>query len=107
VLDKETEALFQSGGKGMKVKIFGKKDCNLCKASISKFKFFLDKWELAERIELAFYDLDTVDGLTEGSLLDALEVPTIILEEDGVEIARWEKRIPRSDEFGEIFISKA
>jgi len=91
----------------MKVKIFGKRDCNICKASLRKLKFFLDKWELAERIELAFYDLDTVDGLSEGSFLDALEVPTIILEEDGVEIARWEKRIPRSDEFGEIFISKA
>jgi len=91
----------------MKVKIFGKKECNLCKASVKKFQFFLDKWELAERVELAFYDLDTVDGLAEGSLLDALEVPTIILEKDGVEIARWEKRIPRSDEFGEIFVSQS
>ena len=91
----------------MKVKIFGKKECNLCKASVKKFQFFLHKWELAERVELAFYDLDTVDGLAEGSLLDALEVPTIILEKDGVEIARWEKRIPRSDEFGEIFVSKS
>ena len=91
----------------MKVKIFGKKDCNLCKASVRKFEFFLDKWELAERIELTFYDLDTVDGLTEGSLSDALEVPTIILEKDGMEVARWEKRIPRSDEFGEIFVSQS
>ena len=91
----------------MKVKIFGKKDCNVCKASFRKFQFFLDKWELAERIELTFYDLDTVDGLTEGSLLDALEVPTIILEKDGMEVARWEKRIPRSDEFGEIFVSQS
>ncbi len=91
----------------MKVKIFGKKDCNLCKASLRKFEFFLDKWELSEKIELTFYDLDTVDGLTEGSLLDALEVPTIILEKDGMEVARWEKRVPRSDEFGEIFVSKS
>jgi hypothetical protein len=91
----------------MKVKIFGKKECNLCKASLRKFQFFLDKWELVERIQLAFYDLDTVDGLAEGSLLDALEVPTIIVEEDGVEIARWEKRIPRSEEFGEVLISKS
>ncbi len=91
----------------MKVKIFGKKDCNLCKASLKKFQFFLDKWELTERIEINFYDLDTVDGLTEGSLLDALEVPTIILEKEGLEIARWEKRVPRSDEFGEIFVAKS
>jgi hypothetical protein len=91
----------------MKVKIFGKKDCNLCQASVKKFQFFLDKWELTERIELTFYDLDTVDGLTEGSLLDALEVPTIILENDGMEIARWEKTVPRSDEFEKIFVSKA
>lgn len=91
----------------MRVKIFGKKDCNLCKASLKKFQFFLDKWELTERIEINFYDLDTVEGLTEGSLLDALEVPTIILEKDGLEIARWEKRVPRSDEFGEIFVAKS
>jgi len=89
----------------MKVKIFGKKDCNLCKASLKKFQFFLDKWQLAERIGIVFYDLDTVDGLTEGSLLNALEVPTIVLEKDGVEVARWEKKIPKSDEFGKIFVS--
>jgi len=91
----------------MKVKIFGKKECNLCKASLRKFQFFLDKWELAERVQLVFYDLDTVDGLTEGSLLDALEVPTIVLEKDGVEVARWEKEVPRSDEFGKILVSKS
>jgi len=90
----------------MKVKIFGKKECNLCKASVKKFQFFLNKWELAEKVELSFYDLDTVDGLAEGSLLDALEVPTIILEEDGVEIARWEKTVPRSDEFEKIFAAQ-
>jgi len=89
----------------MKVKIFGKKECNLCKASLRKFQFFLEKWELGERVELTFYDLDTIDGLTEGSLLDALEVPTIIFEENGREVARWKKRIPRSDEFGKILIS--
>ncbi len=90
----------------MKVKIFGKKECNLCKASVKKFQFFLNKWELAEKVELSFYDLDTVDGLAEGSLLDALEVPTIILEEGGVEIARWEKTVPGSDEFGKIFATQ-
>jgi len=91
----------------MKVKIFGKKECNLCKASIRKFQFFLEKWQLTGKVKLAFYDLDTVDGLTEGSLLDALEVPTIIVEKEGLEIARWEKRIPMSEEFQEIFASKS
>jgi len=89
------------------VKVFGKKECNLCKASLKKFEFFIDKWGLGEKVTLTFYDLDTVDGLTEGSFLNALEVPTIVLEEGGVEVVRWEKRMPTSDEFGKFLQSSA
>jgi len=88
----------------MKIKIFGKKDCNICKASLKKIQFFLDKWKLKDKIKIISYNLDTVDGLTEGALLNALEVPTIIIEKDGIELFRWEKKIPKSDEFRKLLM---
>lgn len=89
----------------MKIKIFGKNDCSACTATKQKFEFFLKKWDLKNSAEIVFYDLDTVDGLVEGSLLNAMDVPTTILEKEGEEVARWEKAVPTSLEFKKHFIT--
>jgi hypothetical protein len=87
----------------MKIKVFGKKDCQACAATKEKFSFFLNKWGLTSKAEMIFYDLETLEGLTEAALMDALEAPTTILEKDGQEIARWEKTVPQSQEFKQYF----
>ncbi len=89
----------------MRIKIFGKNDCSACAATKQKFEFFLKKWNLEDSAEIVFYDLDTVDGLVEGSLLNAMDVPTTVLEKEGKEIARWEKAVPTSSEFKEHFFT--
>ena len=83
----------------MNVKIFGREECNLCKATLKKFKFYIDKHKLKKKVTLTYYDLDTVDGVAEASYLDALDMPTTIIEKDGIEVARWEKKIPIVAEF--------
>ncbi|MFH1857069.1 MAG: thioredoxin family protein [Candidatus Omnitrophota bacterium] len=81
----------------MKFKIFGKKNCAKCKSAKQKLEFFLSKWEV-KNISLDFYDMDTIDGLSEGALHDVLKIPTIILEAAGDIKARWEGEIPKSEE---------
>jgi thiol-disulfide isomerase/thioredoxin len=88
----------------MNIKIFGKQNCDACKSTKEKFNIFLDKWEKKEDVVITFFDLDTVEGLTEGAMLDATDVPTTIIEKDGQEVARWQKKVPLSKDFKELFI---
>lgn len=85
----------------MRIKVFGKQECEACDAIKKKFRFFLDKW--GAKHNLLFFDLDTLDGVTEGALYNALDAPTTIIEENGQEIARWEGRVPESSEFKGFF----
>jgi thiol-disulfide isomerase/thioredoxin len=87
----------------MQIKIFGKKTCPACKSAREKFEFFLDRWEVSAKPEIIFYDLDTVDGLAEGSYYDVREIPTTILEKESREITRWTKKVPLSREFKKYF----
>ena len=79
------------------VKIFGKKDCEICKMALNKIQSIIKETKSNSTIQVIFFDLDTVDGLTEGSLLNALDVPTIIVEKDGQEIVRWVKYLPGTE----------
>lgn len=78
--------------------IFGKQDCAKCKTTKSKLTHFLSKWDLAGRVPLQFYDMDTIDGMTEGAFRDVGDVPTTILEDDDQAIARWVGCVPDSSE---------
>lgn len=91
---------------GIKIKIFGKTSCDACKAVKDKFSFFLNHWKLSGQVQIEYYDLETVDGLSQGAYLDALDFPTTILEKEGQELARWKKTVPTSQEFKQYFESK-
>lgn len=88
-----------------KIKIFGKKDCEACQGTKEKFKVFLENFDRDKKnlILLEFFDIDTVDGLLEGTMLDAVNPPTTIIEHDGKEIKRWTGKIPLSKEIQETF----
>lgn len=86
------------------IKIFGKQNCDSCESSKEKFVLFLEKWDKKDMAKITFFDLDTVEGLTTGAMLDATDVPTTVLEKDGVEIARWQGKVPLSQEFKKFFI---
>jgi hypothetical protein len=43
-------------------------------------------------------NLDTSDGLVEAALNAVADVPTIVLQNEGGEVARWAKKAPTSDD---------
>lgn len=82
----------------MKLVFFVKDDCEACKNAKEKISFFLDKWGAADSVATEAINLDTEDGLVEAAMNGVADVPTIILEHEGSEMARWGKKAPPSDE---------
>lgn len=82
----------------MKLVFFVKEDCDACKNAKAKVSFFLDKWGVGGDVDTEAINLDTSDGLVEAAMKAVADVPTIILENDGDEVARWAKKAPPSDE---------
>jgi hypothetical protein len=87
----------------LNIKVFGKKDCDACKSTIKKFETFANTWKVSDKIAVNFIDMETVDGLTEGTLLNVGEIPTSIIEQNGKEVARWDGKVPLSEEFKPVF----
>jgi hypothetical protein len=81
----------------MKMVFFVKQDCGACKNAREKVRFFLEKWEASD-VDVEVVDLGTSDGLVEAAMRAVAEIPTIILEESGSEVARWTKKAPNSEE---------
>ena len=73
----------------MIVKVFVKEECPHCPSA----KKLAEELEQNE-IEVIVYNLDTVDGLTEGTILDVLSTPTIIVYDNN---ATWDNVIKRWD----------
>jgi len=81
----------------MKVKIFGKKGCAKCETTKNKLNHFITKWEVDNKVELTFHDMETVDGMAEGAYNDVLQIPTTIIEKDNKVVARWDGEVPHSE----------
>ncbi len=86
-------------GRAVHIKIFGKQGCAKCKTTKSKIEFFINKWDLADKLIISFLDMDSVEGLTEAAMNDVLDIPATILEKEGSVVARWDGEVPKSDEF--------
>lgn len=80
-----------------KVYIFGKPTCPVCKDAHKKIKYFKKKRNFLA--EVKYYDMETIDGLTEGAFNEVSDIPTVIIFNDKRELARWEKIPPISEEF--------
>ncbi len=79
----------------MKVSIFGKEGCAKCQTTKNKFKHFITKLEVNEKVEIDYHDLGSIDGRAEGAYNDVSDVvlPTTIIEKDGEVVARWEGEV--------------
>lgn len=82
----------------MKLVFFVKDGCGACRNAKEKVGFFLEKWGAVGSVETETFDLSTADGLVEAAMRDVSDIPTVLLEEDGDEVARWTKRAPTSEE---------
>jgi thiol-disulfide isomerase/thioredoxin len=87
----------------MLIKVFGKPGCEFCKTTVKKFETFLALWKINDKAKISFFDMETVDGLAEGAFLGVTKIPTTIIEKDGSVLARWDGKVPLSEEFKPIF----
>ncbi len=82
----------------MKLIFFVKDDCGACKNAKEKVDFFLEKWGAERAVDVETISLSTSDGLVEAAMRAVAEIPTIILEDQEQEVARWMKKAPTSDD---------
>lgn len=81
-----------------RIQVYGKDDCAKCSSTKQKLNHLLAKWQVAGKVELGWFDMATEDGMTEGAFNDVGEIPTTLLvDETGTELGRWEAQIPPSD----------
>lgn len=85
----------------VKFKVFGKQGCDICHKVHEKMEYFRNHWLNEAAID--YYDMETVDGLSEGAFSDVDEIPSVIVEKDGKELGRWIKTSPTFDELKTIF----
>ena len=67
----------------MKIEVFGKQGCALCQTTKRKLAHFIEKWGRSDKVEMAFVDMETVEGLAEGAFRDVSDVPTTIISDNG------------------------
>lgn len=82
----------------MNVVIFGKVGCARCATTKDKVSHLVTRWGLADQVGIGFVNMDTVDGLAEGSFNDVFDIPVTIVSRDGRQVARWDGVIPNSED---------
>ena len=90
----------------MEIKVFGKPGCEFCKTTVKKFETFFGRWKIDQsRVKLNFFDMETVDGLAEGAFYSVSKVPSTVIEKEGAILARWDGKVPLSEEFKNFFVT--
>jgi len=88
----------------VEVKVFGKPGCEYCKTTVKKFETFFGRWNIDQSVvKLNFFDMETVDGLAEGAFYSVTKVPSTVIEREGAILARWDGKVPLSEEFKGFF----
>jgi len=83
----------------MTFEVYGKTGCAKCKSARDKLSHLIAKADRTGEVDLAYHDVDTVDGMAEGAFNDVTDVPTTILRsEAGEPLARWDGWLPPSAE---------
>lgn len=83
----------------MEIKLFGTKLCPGCNTAVKRVNEAVK--ECSDEVKIDYYDMETVDGLTEGALNEVMKIPTIILSERGELVARWNGDVPDLDDLRE------
>ncbi|MCS7258564.1 MAG: thioredoxin family protein [candidate division WOR-3 bacterium] len=87
----------------MKLLLFGKESCEVCKNIKEKLEHYSNKYQ---PIEIIYYDVETVDGLTECAYRSVPDIPTVILIDEEKEIRRWVQSAPTFAELDELLKPK-
>jgi len=83
----------------MRIFVYGKNGCDLCKSAQTKVRHFLDKWGVSASVEVLFMDMETEFGAAEGDFYDVFEIPSVlVMTDDGRLAGRWDGQAPASEE---------
>ena len=81
----------------MKIKIFWQKNCPNC-PEVKNIGKVLEK-----EVTIQYFDVNTVDGLTEACLYNILSTPSIVIIDNCEnEIKIWRGKTPRLEEIREV-----
>ena len=80
----------------MIIEVYGKQTCNLCDKAKLKVNLSLSKWRLSEKVPVRFMDMGTVDGAAEGAFYEVRKIPTTLLKDGEIVLARWDGGHPDS-----------
>ena len=90
----------------MEILVFGKPSCAKCRTTKSKLSHLLNKWGVVDSVQLTYYDLETIDGMTEGAFRDVMGMPTVIVDNGKRELSRWTGVVPNSNEVRKTVAAK-
>lgn len=91
----------------MIIEVFGKQNCELCESAKKKIGVLLDRWDMADQVQVVFQDMDTAEGGAEGDFYDVFEIPTVLVKDGSEVVGRWEdKKGPPSGELKEILMGR-
>ncbi len=83
----------------MIIEVYGKQECKLCQSAKRKLSHFLSKWEVEDRVDVVFQDMETEHGAAEGDFFDVFDIPSVLLKKDTDHVvARWDGHAPPSSE---------
>lgn len=85
----------------MRIRVYGKEGCDVCKQMRQKMERCIEKWGWKDKVALDYIDLTTVDGMAEGAFYDVFRVPTVIVEQNGETVARYNGGVEDSRELKE------
>jgi len=80
----------------VRIDLYGKESCELCAHTKRKLDVLLKRWGYDANVKIFYWDLDTVDGLTEATFNDVHRTPTTTVSREGKHVARWEGEVPDS-----------
>lgn len=70
----------------MQVKIFGKSDCPRCDKARRKLDRFISERSIRHRVDIAFFDLDTPQGLAEGLWHEiGPDIPVVVIHREPID----------------------
>ncbi|MDI6703629.1 MAG: thioredoxin family protein [bacterium] len=76
----------------MEIKLFGKEMCHGCKVAKERILSLIE--HVDPKVKFNYYDLDTVDGLAEGSFYEVQHVPTILILNNDKVLWRFDGELP-------------
>jgi len=82
----------------MQIEVFGKDDCIKCDEAKSVLNKLLEEKSLKDKVQFRYFDMESIDGMAEGAFNDVLKIPTILINDQDKNLARWDGNVPQASE---------